>query len=236
MTLPTAPQAASVKDPLGVRVMLTGTPKAGKTTLAAAWAPRSTLIIDTQRGTEFLDGEHLIQPVANWAEFEATVDALARGGHQFKTVAIDLIDDIWNFVDKALAGRGKPLATATDDYNRSAKAAEGVFRDVVGRLLSTPLGVWFVTHAREKEEDGVTRYVAKLDNRVLTYVQGACDFIFLAEAIGPKRRLHTAPNAKFEAGGRRPLPSPMDLDARALYAAMHAALNPQQQTQETRAA
>jgi len=229
MTLPSAPQAPAVKDPLAVRVMLTGTPKAGKTTLAAGWAPRSTLIIDTQRGTEFLDGDHFVQPVYDWSGFEATVNALARGDHQFKTVVIDLIDDVWSFVDKALAGRGKPLATATDDYNRSAKAAEGVFRDVVGRLLSLPLGVWFLTHAREKEEDGVTRYVAKLDNRVLTFVQGACDFIFLAEAIGPKRRLHTAPNAKFEAGGRRPLPSPMDLSARSLYAAMHAALNPQPQ-------
>lgn len=235
MNLPTRPRTVAFKDPLDARVMLTGTPKVGKSTLVASWAPRTTFILDTQRGHDFIDGEHYVGQVANWSDFEGYVDLLARGGHPFRTVVIDLIDDIWNFVDKAMAGRGKPLATATDDYNRSAKAAEGVFRDVVGRLLATDLGVWFVTHAREKEEDGVSRYVAKLDNRVLTYVQGACDFIFLAEAIGPKRRLHTAPSAKFEAGGRRPLPSPMDLDARALYTAMRTALNPQQ-AQEAQAA
>ena len=72
----------------------------------------------------------------------------------------------------------------------------------------------------------MTRHVAKLDGKVVTFVQGACDFVFLAEKLGPRRLLHTEASAKFEAGSRVPLPEPMDLDARKLYAAMNAGLNP----------
>jgi hypothetical protein len=48
----------------------------------------------------------------------------------------------------------------------------------------------------------------------------------LAETLGPKRVLHTQPSAKFEAGSRVPLPEPMGMDARELYAAMNQGLKP----------
>lgn len=228
MTLPTTTQTRATLGitPMSARVFLAGTPKVGKTTLAASWAPTKTVILDSQHGSDLLEGEHFVSHIANWAEFVAAVDQLAAGNHQFETVVIDLIDDIWNFCDAAHAGRGATLATATDDYSRSGKNAEGAFRAVIGKLLHTPLGVWFLTHTKSVEDNGVTRYVPKLDSRVLTYVQGATQFVFLAEAIGPKRVLHTQPSAKFEAGSRVPLPEPMELDARKLYGAMAKGLNP----------
>jgi hypothetical protein len=63
---------------------------------------------------------------------------------------------------------------------------------VIGDLLATDLGVWMLTHAKAVEDDGVTRYVPTLDPKVLTYVNGAVQFVFLAETLGPKRVLHTA--------------------------------------------
>lgn len=226
MTLPTQKQSRAQRTPLEARVLLAGTPKSGKSTLASNWAPDSTLLVDTQGGTTLLDGEHFVQPVADWAGFKATVDDLVSGQHSFRTVMLDMVDDLWNFADAAHAGRGKPLATATDDYNKSAKTAEGVFRHEIGRLLRTNLGVWFLSHTRQIDDDGVIRYVSRLDGRVLTYVQGACEFVLLAETLGPRRLLHTQPSAKFECGSRVPLPEPMPLDARQLYKAMAAGLNP----------
>lgn len=222
--LPTAKQTREGKTPLDVRVMLAGMPKAGKSTLAGAWAPDSTLIIDTQRGTTLLDGEHYVAHIANWSQFEDVVNELAAGGHEFKTVVLDLVDDLWTFADEHYAGKNAVLASATDDWQRSIKTAEGMFRSTVGKLLASPMGVWFVGHTRDKQDGQVTRYIPKLDPRVLTYVQGACEVILLAETLGPRRVLHTQPSAKFEAGSRIPLPEPMDLDARKLYAAMAAGL------------
>jgi hypothetical protein len=229
MPLPTQKQSRAGKTPLNVRVLLAGTPKVGKSTLAAQWAPDQTLIIDTQQGTTLLSGEHYVTHVDDWPSFAQTIDELAAGGHQFKTVVIDMIDDIWRFVDTHCAGKNAVLATATEDYNRSAKSAEGTFCQTIAKLLATDLGVWFLTHTKSTQDGNITRYTARLDQRVLTYVQGACEVVLLTESLGNgvKRMLHTAPTAKFEAGSRFPLPEPMDLDARALYAAMQRGLKTQ---------
>jgi hypothetical protein len=224
--LPTKKQSRETLNvgPLNARVMLAGMPKSGKTTLLSNWAPNSTLIIDTQRGTDLLPGEHYVAHVTDWTGFCGVVDKLAAGGHAYKTVCVDLTDDIWNFVDRHYAGPGKSLATATDDYGKSAKQAEGEFRAVIGKLLATDLGVWFTTHAKPVEEGQLTRYVATLSPKVLTFVNGAVQFLFLAETLGLKRVLHTGPSAKFDAGSRVPLPEPMEMDARKLYQAMAAGL------------
>lgn len=225
--LPDKPQTRQTLGvtPMGARVFLAGTPKVGKTTLAASWAPKETLIVDTQHGTDLLDGEHYVSHVADWPRFVATIDTVVKGDHPFKTVVIDLVDDVWNFCDAHHAGQGKNLATATDDYGRAAKNAEGAFRKTVGKLLATNLGVWFLTHTKTIEEGNLTRYVPKLDGKVQTYVQGATQFVFLAEALGNNRVLHTQPSAKFEAGARGvPLAEPMAMDARELYKAMAAGL------------
>lgn len=227
MTLPTEKQTRSKTiTPASARIMLVGTPKVGKTTLAAAWAPDKTLIIDTHRGTTLLDGEHYVEHVTNWQKFVQTVDELVAGGHHYDTVMIDLIDDVWRFCDVAHATKGSVAASAVDDYQKAIRTAETVFYGTIGKLTSSPLGVWFLSHAREKQDGNITRYGTKLDNRVETYIKGVCQGVFLAEALGPKRVLHTQPSAKFEAGSRFNLPEPMDLDARALWAAMNASLNP----------
>lgn len=227
MTLPTTKQSRETLgvNPLNARVLLAGMPKSGKSTLLSGWAPESTLILDTQQGTTLLEGEHYVKHIKNWREFEQTIDELAAGGHQFKTVGIDMIDDLWNFVDQHCAKSGHVLASATDDYNRSAKNAEGTFRRAISKLLSTDLGIWFLTHTKTTQDGNAVRYVSRLDTRVLTYVQGAVQFIFLAETLGPRRQLHTQPTAKFEAGSRVPLPDPMEMDARKLYTAIAAGLN-----------
>jgi hypothetical protein len=226
--LPTTKQSRETLNvgPLNARVMLAGMPKSGKTTLLSNWAPDSTLIIDTQRGTDLLDGEHYVEHVTDWTRFAGVVDRLAEGGHPYKTVGIDLCDDIWNFVDRHYAGPGKALATATDDYGRSAKQAEGEFRAVIGKLLATDLGIWFTSHCKPVEEGAITRYVPTLSPKVATFVNGAVQFVFLAETLGPKRQLRTQPSAKFEAGSRVPLKDPMEMDARSLYAAMAQGLKP----------
>jgi hypothetical protein len=234
--LPTAKRSRTTQQitPLNARVMLAGTPGAGKSTLAGSWAPDTTLLIDTQGGTRLLEGEHYVQDATNWKAFVDIVNALTTSEHPFKTVVIDMIDDVWNFCDAAHAGKGKALATATDDYSRSAKNAEGEFRHVIGRLLASDLGVWFLSHVREQKDGDNVRYGSRLDNRVLTYVQGACQFVLLAETLGPKRALHTQPTAKFETKARVPLPEPMELDARALYTAMSRGLGSEKQAEPLR--
>jgi len=229
MTLPERKQSRTSQQvtPFDARVMLAGMPKAGKTTLAAGWAPDTTLIIDTHKGTTLLDGEHYVEHVADWAAFEAVVAALVTAEHPFRTVVIDLIDDVWKMADRYAAEKNGKVAAGLVEWGKGTAEAEGLFRREVGKLFAAPLGIWFLSHTDTEEQGQITRYVPRLDKRVRTYVSGACQFVLLAETLGPKRVLHTQPSAKFEAGSRVPLPEPMDLDARALYAAMAAGLSGQ---------
>lgn len=227
--LPTTMQSRRTLEvtPAQARVMLAGMPKSGKTTLLAGWKPATTLIIDTHKGTTLLDGEHFAQPVATWNEFVTTVDDIVKGDHPFETIGIDLVDDIWKFADLHAAEKSNVVAAGLVEYGKGIAEAEGLFRQQIGRLLATSYGVWFVSHTDTVEENKIQRYVPRLDKRVRTYIQGAVQFVFLAETLGTKRVLHTAPSQKFEAGSRVPLPEPMDLDARALWLAMDKGLNPE---------
>lgn len=232
MSLPTKPQTRESLqiDPLAARVLLAGMPKAGKTTLLSGWAPASTLIIDTHRGTTLLDGEHFVEHVSDWTEFEKVVDAIAAGDHEFKTIGLDLIDDLYKFADAHVAKAKGTVAAGLIEYGKGTAEAEGLFRRTVGKLFASTYGVWFLSHTDTEDHQGVVRYIPRLDKRVRTYVEGACQFIFLAETLGPKRKLHTAPSAKFLAGSRVPLPASMEMDARQLYAAMAAGLRPPSST------
>lgn len=226
MSLPKQKQSRTSVSPSQARVYLVGMPGAGKTTLAGGWAPDDTLIIDTQHGTDFLAGEHYVAHAGNWQTFVGIVDDLVKGGHGYKTVVIDLIDDVWRWADEAHAGKGSPLASATDDWQRSIKTAEGMFTQTIGKLLASDMGVWMLGHADEKQDGQITRYAPKLDKRVKSYIVGACSFVLLAETLGGKRVLHTQPTGRFECKSRVPMPEPMEMDARALWQAMDAGLNP----------
>jgi len=238
MGLPTQPQARAGKPPQRARCIVAGMPKSGKTTLLGDWAPDTTLIVDTHRGSELLDGEHFVAPVAVWPQFVDLVNNLVRTKHRFQTTGLDLAEDLWRMCDKHYAPRKgdkllAPLASAANDYQRSIKTAEAMFCEQIGRLLATEMGVWFITHVREKTDDNDnTIYAPRLDPKIYAWVQGACDFVFLAESSGSKRLLHTQPGVQFEAGSRVPMPEPLPLDARELWLAMDRGLNPQDYDEE----
>jgi hypothetical protein len=221
--LPTAPRI-SEGDPQTARIMLIGHPKTGKSTFAASWAPKDTLLIDTHGGTRLLPGEHYVQDVDNFADFTATVDQIATGQHPFKTIVVDTIDDVYKFADAEAGARHKKIAAGLVEYGKGTAEAEALFRQQLNRLLAAPLGVWFIGHADDMQIDSQTRFIPKLDKRVRTFVQGACDYVWFAERLGPNTFLHTQPTAKFEAGSRTPMPDGLSLDAKAVYAAMRAGL------------
>lgn len=224
VALPSAPKVRKVR-PTDARVVLLGQPKIGKSTLAAAWNPAKTLILDFERGTDMLEGDHYVVDLASYEDFKSTVDLLTSADHGYETIVIDTVDALWKLVDAHVArGRGQ-IAAGLVEYGKGLAEAEALFRREVGRLLATPMGVWFTGHTELVEVNKVQRYVPTLDKRVRGYVLGACSYILFGEAQGPKRVLHTQPSERYEAGSRTPLPEPLEMDARKLYTAMAAGLN-----------
>lgn len=219
VALPTAPQVRKA-SPLDARVFLGGQPKVGKTTLASQWNPKHTLFLDCEGGTRMLDGDHFVQPIKTFQEFVEAVDALQAGGHEYKTIIVDTIDQLVKFCDHHVAAGRGALAAGVVDYGKGLAELEALVRRDLGRLLSLGCGVWMLGHTELVEVNKVQRMVPTVDKRVRGYILGACDFVLQAEAMGTKRVLHTQPSERFEAGSRVPMPEPLDMDSRVLWSAM----------------
>jgi hypothetical protein len=242
VSLPTTPQSRAGMPPRRARVLLGAAGKTGKTSTLAEWAPKTTLIVDTQHGTNLLDGDHYVSHVADYPGFVSVVDDLVRTRHMFHTVGLDLTNDLWRFADlhhgKTITVEGVRMqipASGVDDYGRSLAKARTAFLGQIGRLLAAPIGVWFLTHLHEKtDKDGqLVVYVPKLDKNVYSEIAGAVDFVFLAEVEPNGRRVvHTQPTRHFEAGSRVRMPSPLPLNAAEIACAMDRALNPQEYNED----
>ena len=217
MPLPTVKTSREARDPRDARILLVAPPKTGKTTLAAAWAPDSTLILDTHRGSALLDGEHYVSPVHSFADFEEAIDDIVAGNHDFRTIVVDLVEDIYKFADDAAAAAYGKVAAGIVDYGKGTSHAEAIFRRKINELLATPYGVWFLSHVETIQDGNQITYIPKIDKKVRTFIEGAVDFALLAEARGPNRQLITAPSARYQVGTRVTLPNPLPLDARQLY-------------------
>ena len=229
ITLPTQPQnvAALRPTPMAARISLIGLPKVGKTTLASRWAPDKTLFIDLQHGTDLLPGDHYVVHANNWDEFDKICTTVAAGGHRFQTIVIDTIDQAYKYADAHAGNRhGGKVAAGVVEFGKGTAEAEGLFRQAIGKLLSRRgMGIWFLGHVELIEVDKVQKFVPKLDRRVRDYIAGECEHILVAEKVGKRTVLHTQASSKYEAGSRVELPEPLEMDARALYAALQAGIN-----------
>lgn len=223
VALPTKPQARKA-SPADARVFLGGQPKVGKTTLASQWNPAKTLFLDCEGGTRMLEGEHFVQQIETYQQFVETVDALEKGEHDYETFVVDTIDQLVKLCDRHVASGRGALAAGVVDYGKGLAELEALIRRDLGRLLSLGKGVWLLGHTELVEVNKVQRMVPTVDKRVRGYILGACDFVLQAEAAGSKRILHTQPSERFEAGSRVPMPDPLEMDSRKLWAAMAAGL------------
>lgn len=227
LTLPTVARPRVEKPPSSVRVLLAGSAKSGKSTLAAGFLPKSTLIIDTQHGTDLLPGEHFVQHVAAWDEFVEVVNLLVRGNHDYETVVLDLVNDLWRFCDFHHAGKNGITAAATDDYQKAVRTARADFQQTIGKLVASPLGIWMLTHTREVPEKATTRHKVSLpDKEVHEYIVGVVEYVWVVERDKLAPSLMTEPSARFEAGGRTPVPDGMACDPRQLWIELDKGLNP----------
>lgn len=217
LSLPSSKTSREGRDPRDARVLLSSPPKIGKTTLASQWAPDTTLILDTHKGTALLDGEHYVQPITSFDDFEKTVDDIVKGAHPFRTVVVDLVEDVWKFADQKAADSFGKKAAASVEYGRATGEQKGLFERTFDKLLATPYGIWFISHVDTIQDGSEVQRVPRLHKKIASYIEGATDFNLIGESTPHGHVLHTRPSARFQAGSRVPLPPMMPLDARALY-------------------
>jgi len=226
--LPTAKTPASL-DAKSAKVLLYGHPKVGKSTLAAGIDPDHTLFIATEPG---LGGLEVFQArCGSWATFRSIGAQLAEGEHEFHTVVIDTIDELAKMCTDYVMGKLGISHPSDAAYGKGWAAVSDEFRLRVAKISSLGLGVWFVSHAQDREIQtrvgSLTRTVPTLTGKMYEFISGFVDYILLAEVhtteAGLVRQLRTMPTENYEAGGRFPLPDPLELDPAVVRKAMEEA-------------
>lgn len=241
MTLPTEKSARTL-TPENAKVLLYGPVKIGKSTFASEINPDHTLFIPTEPGLGSL--EVFQQPVKTWEEFRAVGGDLAKDPKHFKLIVIDTVDELYRMCsDHVCAGLGIEHP-ADAGYGKGWARVGDEFRLRVGKLIGLGMGVWFISHARDQEvkKPVGTKTVtsATVSGQGRTFLEGFCDFIFLAtwqgSEEGEERVLRTQGGEGHEAGGRTPrgiaLPDPLPLDAAVLRKEMARTLAPKQTTKK----
>lgn len=212
------------------KVLLYGAPKVGKSTLAAG-LPGKTLFLACEPGLGGLDVFQV--PVRSWQDFRDVCAAL-DGEHDFDTVVVDTVDELFRFCSDA-AMKELGIQHPSDlGYGKGWAAVRDKFSLGVGYVANQGLGVWFISHAKDieiKQRIGtINKTVPSIGGSAREFLVGFCDHIFFADFVetdaGKARVLHTEGSENWEAGSRTDsvrLASPLPMDPKAVIAALGSA-------------
>lgn len=231
MTLPTEKSVPTLSNPDKLKALLYGPPKVGKSTFASQINRDHTLFIATEPGLGALEVFQV--PVTNWKEFREVGADLAKDPKHYEVVVVDTVDELYRMCSDHVCEELGIKHPADADYGKGWAAVRDEFALRVGKLTSLGFGVWFISHAEDREVKkkvgSKTVTQPSLTGQGRKYLTGFVDFIFLAtwegDEEGEKRVLRTQGAEHHEAGGRllegaSPLPDPLPLDAGALRKAM----------------
>lgn len=223
MKLPTKPRAREI-DTRKYVFTVYGSPKAGKTTFASHFP--DAIFIATEAGTKFVevnqitddDGEPTV--INSWKQFKEAVKMLITTPHDFKTVVIDTVDNASDLCTRHVNAENGWKHESEGSYGLGSALVKREFKQVIDALLSSGMGVVFVSHEKqtEKEDRGVKRPFTDLSlgNAFRGYITGASDFILYAYRTSDgKRMMRTKANDNINAGdrsGRLPEVMPLNFE------------------------
>lgn len=226
------------------RILIYGVGGVGKSTFLAE-SP-SPIFIDTQDGTSRLGVARFPKP-QSWQDVLDALDELATEPHAYKTLAVDLLDDIEELIWKHICARDDQENIISYGYGKGFDVALSewrVFMAKVERLRREKgMGVIMAAHSAVKsfknpEGEDYDRYGLQINDKASGLIRGWCDTVLLARhetvlKTDPKKKrtrgistgarlIHTVETAAYYAKNRDNLPDTLPLDYAAFAAAVEA--------------
>lgn len=245
MTLATVTSGVA-KDPN--RIFIYGDGGLGKTTFAAEYP--GTIFLDTQDGSKRIKGTKRFRRPDTWEDVLEAIDELLEGTHEYKYLAIDLIDDIermiWTYICKRDHTPQKPRLNIEDyGFNKGPTIALPEWRMLIAKIErlrhERGMGVVFVGHSgvckfKNPEGEDYGMFGPQIDAKASGLVRGWCDTVLFAreetyvKTNSETRRsrgistgvrvIHTTGTAAFFAKNRDNLPTVLPLDRAEFEAAV----------------
>lgn len=161
-------------------ILIWGESMSGKTYLAKEF--ESPLIINTDGNATKITTPSIF--VKNFTEFKEVIEELEKGKHTFKTLIIDLIDDLETMVINHICSLAKVESLADIAFGKGFNTFNSIWKNLMMTLTQMNMNVIFISHIVEKM-DGQTSYQAPaLSQKCLNACMGRCDIVIKTQKIG----------------------------------------------------
>lgn len=178
MILPANEQKTADVTPKNI--LIWGESMSGKTYLAKEF--ESPLIINTDGNASKITTPSVF--IKNFNEFKEVIEELEKGKHTFKTLIIDLIDDLETMVINHICSLAKVESLADIAFGKGFNTFNSIWKNLMMTLTQMNMNVIFISHMVEKM-DGQTSYQAPaLSQKCLNACMGRCDIVIKTQKIG----------------------------------------------------
>ena len=178
MILPANEQKTADVTPKNI--LIWGESMSGKTYLAKQF--ESPLIINTDGNASKITTPSIF--IKNFTEFKEVIEELEKGKHTFKTLIIDLIDDLETMVINHICSLAKVESLADIAFGKGFNTFNSIWKNLMMTLTQMNMNVIFISHIVEKM-DGQTSYQAPaLSQKCLNACMGRCDIVIKTQKIG----------------------------------------------------
>ena len=157
-----------------------GQSMSGKTYLARQFP--NPLIINTDGNAKKVDTPSV--EVYDFETFVKVIEEIEEGKHEFKTIIIDLIDDIKTIMERYVCKTLGVEDLADAGYGKGFSKAKSSWQKLMLRLNKLPYNVIFISHIMEITEDKQTIERPSLEQKYYNMCMGRCDMSIKCRKVG----------------------------------------------------
>ncbi len=157
-----------------------GESMSGKTYLARQFP--SPLILNTDGNAKKVN-----TPSVEIFDFKTFVEALneiEKGEHSYKTIIIDLVDDIKTMLQNYVCEKYKVEDEGEVPYGKGYREVKMTWQKLMVRLNQLPYNVIFISHVMEITEDNQTIQRPSLEQKYYNMCMGRCDVSIKCRKVG----------------------------------------------------
>lgn len=173
-----------------VKLYLYGSPMSGKTTFANKFP--DVLMLNTDGNIQYVDSPYIairdqitmegrIKKVKYaWEVFKEAVEEIIAGGHQYKTIVIDLIEDVYEACRVYMYNKLEIEHESDAGYGKGYDMIKTEFLTTMKRILNSDYNIIMLSHdkieeVKFKNGTSITSYTVNLQEKIAKKLAGMVD-------------------------------------------------------------
>lgn len=186
--------------------LIYGAPKTGKSTLASQFD--HPIFLATEAGLNSLETFNVA--IDSWDKFLEVCGEIAQGKHEFKTVVVDTVDNLFSMCSAYICKKNNIQHESELDWGKGWRLVKEEFARAITKLSLLPYGLLLISHAEPEEiktrTGTITKWRPTMPRQAKEKVLPMCDFIFFCTietgSEGERRFVCTKPSENWDGGDR----------------------------------